>query len=248
MAGSTTRWPVILSQRLYRALLRVYPPDFRHRHGTAMAQLFGDVCRDAYRVHGVASLLDVWRYTLGDLCVSALRERGAALLDAIRRATGRHPGGIPWAAPAPTLGALLQVLPVGQTQQRERWSLTFVSMEHWAGACIATFTVRWRTSTDAALAPPPLLGLALRVTDDRGGRYLARQCGGYGGADSDSGHMDLAYTLTPMLNPAARSLRLAVRVQLLAQEGSPPRLVPLRTEPGRWDFTVAVPAAATVTA
>ena len=58
--------------------------------------------------------------------------------------------------------------------------------------------------------------------------------------------MDLAYTLTPTLDPAARTLCFAVRVQLLAQEGSPPRLVPLRTEPGQWDFTVAVPVAAAV--
>jgi hypothetical protein len=245
MAEPTARWPIILSQRLYRALLRAYPPDFRHRHGAAMAQLFGDVCRDAQRERGGRGLLAIWRHTLGDLCVSVFRERRATLLDALRRATGRHPGGLPWAAPPPDLGALLRVLPIGRTQQVGRWSLTFVSVEHWGGACVASFTVRWRTAPGAASAPPPLVGLDLRAIDDRGGRYLARQCGGSGGADSDSGHMDLAYALTPALDPAARSLRLAARVQLLAQEGSPPRLVPLRTEPGQWDVTVAIPATAT---
>ena len=175
MARSTTPWPLAFSQRLYHALLRAYPPDFRRRHGEAMAQLFRDGCRDAYRERGGAGLLDTWRHTLGDLCISALRERRAALLDAIQRAAGRRPDGTTWAAPAPALGALLRVLPVGQTRHRGRWSLTFVSVEHWAGACIASFTVRWRTPPDAALAPPPLLGLALHVTDDRGGHYLARQ-------------------------------------------------------------------------
>lgn len=248
MVQPTTPRPLARSLRLYRALLRAYPPAFRREHGAAMVQLFRDGCRDAYRARGGTGLLAVWRHTLGDVCVSALRERRAALLGAARRLAGRGRGGALWADPAPALGALLRVLPVGQTRHQGRWSLTFVSVEHWAGACIASFTVRWRTSPDAALAPPPRPGLAFHVTDDRGGRYLARQCGGSGGADSQSGHMDLAYTLTPALDPAARTLRFAVRVQLLAQEGSPPRLVPLRTAPGRWGFEVAVPATATVTA
>ncbi len=123
-----------------------------------------------------------------------------------------------------------------------------MAVVHWVGECVARFTVRWHTPAGEGGAHAPAPGLALRVTDDRGGRYLARQCSGSGGADSRSGHMDLAYTLTPALDPAARTLRFAVRVQLLVQVGSLPRLVPLRTEPGRWDFTVAVPAAATVAA
>lgn len=242
MVQPTTPRPLAFSLRLYRALLRAYPPAFRREHGAAMVQLFRDGCRDAYRERGGAGLFVVWRHTLGDLCVSALRERRAALLGAAKRVDG----GTPWADPAPVLGALLGVLPVVQTQHHGRWSLTLVAVEHWAGACVASFTVRWHTPPGEGGARMPSPGLALRVTDDRGERYLARQCGGSGGSDSQSGHMDLAYTLTPALDPAARALRFAVRVQLLAQEGSPPRLVPLRTAPGRWGFTVAVPAAVTV--
>ena len=242
MVQPTTPRPLAVSLRLYRALLRAYPPAFRREHGPAMVQLFRDSCRDAYRSRGRGGLLALWRHTLGDLCVSALRERRAALRGALGRATGRPPGGTPWAAPAPALGALLRVLPVAQARQRGRWSLTFVSVEHWAGACVASFTVRWAMPPGAALAPPPIVGLVLGVTDDRGRHSLARQCGGSGGSDDQSGHVDLAYTLTPALDRDARSLHVAVRVQLLAREGSPPRLVPLRTEPGRWDFAVAVPA------
>ena len=243
MVQPTTPRTLALSQALYRALLRAYPSAFRREHGAAMAQLFRDSCRDAYQERGVVGLFSVWRHTLGDLGVSALRERRAALIAAIRLAIGRHPSGPTWAAPPPALGALLGVLPVAQTRRLGRWSLACLSVEHWAGACIASFTVRWQASPDS---PFPLLGLIVRVTDDRGGRYLARQRGGSGGSDDVSGHMDLAYTFTPTLDPAARVLHFAVRLQLLAQEGSPTRLVPLRTEPGGWDFTVAVPAAAAV--
>lgn len=244
MAQTPTPRALSRSTRIYRALLRAYPPDFRHRHGAAMVQLFRDSCRDAYRERGGAGLLAVWGHTLGDLCVSAVRERGAALSTALRRVLGRHRDTPGWAFAPPALGALLQVLPVAQTRQQGRWTLTFISMEHWAGACIASFTVRWQMAPEA---PFPLVGLDLQATDDCGGRYVARPSGGSGGSNGEHGHHDSTYILTPALDPAARSLRFVVRLQLLAQDGSPPRLVPVRTEPGTWDFTVAVPATAAAT-
>jgi len=64
-----------ISDGIYRLLLIAYPDDFRRRYGAEMAQVFHDSCRDAIARAGTASIAGVWLHTIGDLIVSALKER-----------------------------------------------------------------------------------------------------------------------------------------------------------------------------
>lgn len=72
---------VVLSLRLYRALLLAYPPDFRRAFGDEMAHAFRDSCRDALRCGGPPALVPLWLRTLRDLAVSAAGEwRGVSVI------------------------------------------------------------------------------------------------------------------------------------------------------------------------
>ena len=64
-----------LSERIYRALLILYPPDFRHEYGQHMLQVFRDVCRDVYRQGGASKLIYWWAATLIDLVQTVIIER-----------------------------------------------------------------------------------------------------------------------------------------------------------------------------
>ena len=68
------RW----SLRLYGALLRVYPREFRDRYRDGLLQTFGDLCRDAARTQETA-FFRLWAQTLLDLTGSALQLRVEAL-------------------------------------------------------------------------------------------------------------------------------------------------------------------------
>ena len=64
-----------VSERIYRALLVVYPKKFREDYGTKMLQVFRDSFRTAYRRHGTSGVIDLWLHTCADLLVTALVER-----------------------------------------------------------------------------------------------------------------------------------------------------------------------------
>jgi hypothetical protein len=64
-----------MSERLYAALLYLYPKEFRAVYGTQMCLTFRDACRAAYHQNGVGGLLALWLPTLLDLFKSALEER-----------------------------------------------------------------------------------------------------------------------------------------------------------------------------
>lgn len=66
---------LILSEQVYRALLVLYPADFRRDYGQHMAQVFRDVCRDVYRQGGVVELMNWWAATLFDLLQTVIAER-----------------------------------------------------------------------------------------------------------------------------------------------------------------------------
>ena len=66
-----------VSDRIYRLLLIAYPEDFRHTYGAEMAHVFHDSCRDAIARAGAIGIAGVWLRTIGDLIVSALKERAA---------------------------------------------------------------------------------------------------------------------------------------------------------------------------
>ena len=65
---------VSLSQRLYRGLLRAYPPSFRSEYGDEMALTFRDACRAAHRRGGAAGVLGQWVETVPDFVVSVVDE------------------------------------------------------------------------------------------------------------------------------------------------------------------------------
>jgi hypothetical protein len=69
------RVELLVSERLYRALLCLYPKKIRAAYGQQMRLTFRDACRVAYRRNGAGGLLVLWLPTLLDLFKSALEER-----------------------------------------------------------------------------------------------------------------------------------------------------------------------------
>ena len=67
------------SERVYGALLVVYPKEFRDEYGAHMVQTFGDVLREERRRGGVLGFFGLWIRTLLDLLRSAFVERSRAM-------------------------------------------------------------------------------------------------------------------------------------------------------------------------
>ena len=65
---------VALSVRIYQRLLACYPPQYRHDYGPAMAQLFRDQCRDAWRGGRGWELVGLWLRVLPDLMKTSVLE------------------------------------------------------------------------------------------------------------------------------------------------------------------------------
>lgn len=66
------------SERLYSALLILYPAGFRREYGQHMTQLFRDVCRDVYHQGGALALIHWWAAALFDLIHTSINERRKA--------------------------------------------------------------------------------------------------------------------------------------------------------------------------
>jgi hypothetical protein len=64
-----------ISERLYGALLYLYPKQFRAAYGQQMRLTFRDACRVAHHRNGTGGLLMLWLPTLLDLFKSVLEER-----------------------------------------------------------------------------------------------------------------------------------------------------------------------------
>jgi len=73
--GSDVRAELRRSERLFGALLYLYPKEFRLAHGQPMRLTFRDACQAAYRRKGAGGLWALWLPTLLDLFQSALEER-----------------------------------------------------------------------------------------------------------------------------------------------------------------------------
>jgi hypothetical protein len=65
---------IVLSDRLYRLLLWLYPADHRDEYGPLMAQVFRDQCRAAYQRGGASRVVWLWFPLLIDLTVTLLEE------------------------------------------------------------------------------------------------------------------------------------------------------------------------------
>ncbi len=68
------------SERVYNALLSLYPVHFRIRFGPEMMQLFRDCSNDALEKGEVAVLVAFWLRVTRDVCISAFNERRRELL------------------------------------------------------------------------------------------------------------------------------------------------------------------------
>ena len=67
------------SERLYGALLALYPRHFRRRYAAEMRRDFRDLSREGLKEGGGRELAGVWAVTLRDLVVTALKERATML-------------------------------------------------------------------------------------------------------------------------------------------------------------------------
>ena len=65
---------VVFSGRLFQRLLAAYPREHRREYGPAMAQLFRDQCRDAWRDRRGWGLTVLWLRVLPDLVKSSVLE------------------------------------------------------------------------------------------------------------------------------------------------------------------------------
>jgi hypothetical protein len=63
------------SQRVYRALLKLCPGDFRREYGPQMEQVFGDLYREAYERGGRRGIALLWALTITDLARTAVAKR-----------------------------------------------------------------------------------------------------------------------------------------------------------------------------
>jgi uncharacterized membrane protein len=63
------------SERIYSALLILYPTTYRREYGRQMVLAFRDICWDAYRRDGMFSVLESWLSILLDLFISVIEER-----------------------------------------------------------------------------------------------------------------------------------------------------------------------------
>ena len=68
-------WSLILSTRLYQALLVVYPSEFRQAYGGPMLQVFRDSCQRVLRETGANGLLSLWARTMLDTLQTAIEEQ-----------------------------------------------------------------------------------------------------------------------------------------------------------------------------
>jgi hypothetical protein len=68
-----TSW-IALFERFYRALLILYPAKYRLEYGSAMVQVFRDMCRNVYHEQGQTGLARWWVVTLTDLVRTAIEQ------------------------------------------------------------------------------------------------------------------------------------------------------------------------------
>lgn len=68
-----------ISEKIYGALLRLYPRDHRRDYGEPMAQLFRDQCVDAWQAGRSAGVIKLWLRMLPDIGKTCVREQIAAI-------------------------------------------------------------------------------------------------------------------------------------------------------------------------
>jgi hypothetical protein len=66
---------LLLSEKIYRGVLCLYPQSHRRAFGDAMTQLFRDQCRDAWQSGRGVGLLKLWSRTLLDIVKTSIKEQ-----------------------------------------------------------------------------------------------------------------------------------------------------------------------------
>src|SRR5436305_14603975 len=79
------------SQRFFRALLRLFPAEFRGDFGDDMAATFNDQARDALAQGDRMAALRLWRDTIAGILTTAPRERLYILRNDLRSALRNLP-------------------------------------------------------------------------------------------------------------------------------------------------------------
>ena len=69
------------SERIYRALLKAYPAEFRREYGPQIEQAFGDQYREARERGGGSGIARLWMLTIPDLARTAVAQRITARAD-----------------------------------------------------------------------------------------------------------------------------------------------------------------------
>jgi len=72
-----------LSGRLFQRLLAAYPKAHRREYGQAMAQLFRDQCRDAWRASRGWGLTALWLCVIPDLVKTSVLEHISTLKEPV---------------------------------------------------------------------------------------------------------------------------------------------------------------------
>ena len=79
------------SERVYGALIRLYPEEVRRRYAEEMIGYFGDLCREEWHSSGANGMVLLWARTLPDLVFSVLKERGTTFLRSAYLPVSRGP-------------------------------------------------------------------------------------------------------------------------------------------------------------
>jgi len=149
--------------------------------------------------------------------------------------------------PAPRLHRLLQVVPIGQTQEHHGVEVLALALEVYEAGFVATFQIQSLDTgpdlgdADAAERSPRL---ALSATDHRGGHYTGAPYEGSGFGQRRDWQWRGAYRLAPALDPAAHTLWLTLAaLEWMRPDEATRRFVPAHTVRGPWRFAVDLESA-----
>jgi hypothetical protein len=175
--------PLIVSTRLYRALLAVYPSEFRRAYGGPMLQAFRDGCRRALREAGAAGLLSLWGRTLLDTVQTALEEHAQRGVDMSREKFIKLSG---WALMLGGLAVMLGWL-AGTRPDYNRFDARSLPIDRYANAAEFPLIVMGLLLLSAGF-----IGLYLRYGQSSGGfGRLSLGLGALSGAASALGAIGL---------------------------------------------------------
>ncbi len=161
----------------------------------------------------------------------------------------RYPLHVVVHVPPPRLHRLVRVVPIGETQERHGVEVLALALEVYEAGFVATFQIQ-------SLGAGPDLGdaddaersprLALTAIDDRSGHYTSQPYEGSGFGQKRDWQWRGAYRFAPALDPAARTLWLALAgLAWPRPDGTPRRSVLAPTLRGPWRFAVNMARAST---